>query len=76
MGIPDSSMLPDGLAWGRIHGFETLFWLEVRDEHKSRKQIKEITKKRLDEAWEFCQVTGVRLVYTQLSVNWIHEAAR
>jgi hypothetical protein len=74
--LPEISVLPDGLAWGRIQGYESLFWLEVGDEHKSRKQIKEITKKRLDEAWEFCQVTGVRLVYTQLSVDWVQEAAR
>ena len=74
--LPEVSVLPDGLAWGRIQGFETLFWLEVGDEHKSRKQIVGITQKRLDEAWKFCQGTGVRLVYTQLSVNWVHEAAR
>ena len=74
--LPEVSVLPDGLAWGRIQGYETLFWLEVGDGHKSRKQIEEITKRRLDEAWKFCQKTGVRLVYAQLSVEWVHEAAR
>ena len=68
--------LPDGLAWGRIQGYETLFWLEGGDEHKSRKQIEGITQKRLDEAWKFCQETGIRLVYTQLSVRWVQDAAR
>mgnify|MGYP000085352275 CR=1 FL=1 len=74
--LPEISVLPDGLAWGRIQGFETLFWLEVGDEHKSRRQIEAITKKRSAEALEFCQATGVRLVYAQLSPNWVKKTAR
>lgn len=74
--LPGTSVIPDALAWGRIQGYEALLWLEVGDEHKSRRQIIEITKKRLDEAWKFCRRTGVRLVYAQLSVDWVHEAAR
>ena len=69
-------MIPDGLAWGRIQGYEALFWLEVGDEHKRRDKITEITTRRLDQAMELCQRTGMRLVYTQLSVNWVHEAAK
>jgi len=72
----ETSVLPDALAWGRIQGHETLFWLEVGDEHKSREQIEEITKKRLDAAWALCLKSGIRLVYVQLSVNWVHEAVR
>jgi hypothetical protein len=74
--LPGISVYPDALAWGRIQGYETLFWLEVGDEHKGRDKIEEITKKRLCDAWEFCQRTGVRLVYAQLSVNWVQETAR
>jgi hypothetical protein len=74
--LPEVSVLPDGLAWGRIQGYETLFWLEVGDEHKKRDKITDITTKRLGQAWEFCERTGVRLVYVQLSTNWVHEAAR
>ncbi|MBI5965485.1 MAG: hypothetical protein HY863_18565 [Chloroflexi bacterium] len=73
--LPETSVLPDGLAWGRIQGFETLFWLEVGDEHKSTEKIELITKTRLAEALEFCQATGVRLVYAQLSPNWVQKAA-
>jgi hypothetical protein len=29
VGIPGLKASPDALAWGRIHGMETLFWLEV-----------------------------------------------
>ncbi len=74
--LPEVSVLPDGLAWGRIQGFETLFWLEVGDEHKSKKQIVEITQKRLAEALEFCRKTGIRLVYAQLSPKWVNNIAR
>ena len=74
--LPGISVFPDALAWGRIQGYETLFWLEVGDEHKSRKKIEKITNKRLDEAWKLCKRTGIRLVYAQLSTNWVLEAAR
>ena len=74
--IPEISVIPDGLAWGRIQGYETLFWLEVGDEHKDRNKITDITTRRLDQARKLCERTGVRLVYVQLSTNWVHEAAR
>ena len=69
-------MIPDGLAWGRIHGYETLFWLEVGDWHKSRLKISKATAKRLEQAMELCKQTGVRLVYAQLRRKWVHEAAK
>ena len=71
--LPGISVYPDFLAWGRIQKYETLFWLEIGDDHKSRKEITEITIKRLGEAQKFCKETGVRLIYIQLSVNWVHE---
>src|SRR5690606_7028800 len=36
--IPELSVIPDGLAWGRIQGYETLFWMEVGDDHKDRNE--------------------------------------
>lgn len=74
--LPGLSVYPDTLAWGRIQGYETLFWLEVGDEHKSIEEIEEVTRRRLKSGWEFCQRTKGRLVYVQLSVNWVQEAAR
>jgi hypothetical protein len=74
--IPGLSVIPDGLAWGRIQGYESLFWLEVGDEHKGRDTITKITAKRLDQAWGLCTRTGVRLVYVQLGVDWVQEAVR
>jgi hypothetical protein len=76
LGIPEISVIPDGLAWGSIEGYETLFWLEVGDEHKSRNKITEVTANRLSNAQKFCARTGVRLVYVQLSTSWVREAAR
>ncbi len=74
--LPEISVYPDTLAWGKVQGYETLFWLEVGDNHKNRKQIIKITKQRLGKALEFCQKTGVRLIYAQLSVDWVHDAMR
>jgi hypothetical protein len=74
--MPGLSVIPDGLAWGKIQGYESLFWLEVGDEHKSRNKISEITATRIDQARELCKRSGVRLVYVQLSTAWVHEAAR
>ncbi len=48
--IPESSVIPDALAWGRIQGYETLFWLDVGDEHKSSGKIADITARRLSQA--------------------------
>lgn len=73
--LPEISVRPDALAWGRIQGYETIFWLEVGDEHKKRMDIKEITRKRWMDALTFCRETGVRLVYAQLSPDWVKEAA-
>ena len=72
--LPEISVRPDALAWGRIQGFETLFWLELGDEHKKKEVIKRITRIRLASALEFCQQTGVRLVYAQISPKWVQKA--
>jgi len=74
--LPESFMIPDGLAWGRIHGYETLLWLEVGDGHKKKDKITDITIKRLHQARSLCNRTGMRLIYVHLSTNWVHQAAR
>lgn len=74
--LPGLSVYPDALAWGRLQGQETLFWAEVGDDHKSRKEIETITRTRLKDAGTFCQKTGVRLVYAQLSTKWVHDTVR
>jgi hypothetical protein len=65
---------PDALAWGRLQGYETLFWLEVGDEHKRSDEIEKITRIRLASALKFCRETGVRLVYAQISPKWVQAS--
>ena len=72
--LPGISVYPDALTWGRIQRYETLFWLEVRDEHKRSDEIEEITKIRLASALEFCQRTGVNLVYAQIGPKWVQRS--
>jgi hypothetical protein len=72
--IPGTSVIPDGLAWGRLHGHEVIFWLEVGDDHKSRKKIINTTRTRLAAALKYCKGTGMWLVYAQLSTPWVHDA--
>lgn len=72
--LPETSVRPDALAWGRSQGFETLFWLEFGDGHKKKEAIKRIARIRMTSALEFCQVTGVRLVYAQISPKWVQKA--
>lgn len=74
--LPRTTVIPDGLAWGRIGDHEILFWLEVGDEHKSREKITEVTGTRLRQARVFCERTGVNLVYAQLGPRWVREAVR
>jgi len=74
--IPGMRVVPDGLAWGRVQGYETLFWLEVGDGHKSMEEIEQPTRKRCVYARKLCRRTGVRLAYTQLSTKWVHDTAR
>jgi len=74
--IPGISVRPDALAWGRIQGFETLFWLEVGDNHKGKDEIEVDTRTRLEQALLFSRRTGARLVFAQLSPNWVKEAVQ
>jgi len=71
--IPGISVRPDALAWGRIQGYETLFWLEVGDNHKRKDEIEVDTRTRLEQALLFCHRTGARLIFAQLSPNWVQR---
>jgi hypothetical protein len=67
--------VPDALAWGRIQGYETLFWLEVGDDHKSRREIEANMRVRLREALILAKRTNMRLVFAFLGPNWVQDAA-
>ena len=76
VGMPGFSVIPDALAWGQVGGYESLFWLEVGDEHKSKDRIIEDTAKRLGQAIQLSERTGVWMVFAHLGPHWVHEAAR
>ena len=67
---------PDALAWGRLDGWETLFWLEVESGHCSREVLQRKLSRRLGQASAYAESLGVRLVFVLLAMPWVQEAAR
>jgi hypothetical protein len=67
---------PDALAWGRLDGWETLFWMEVESGHSSREVLQRKLSRRLWQACAYTQSLNVRLVFVLLAMPWVQEAAR
>ncbi len=67
---------PDALAWGKMQGFETLFWLEVESGHSSKNLILDKTTIRWLKATGYAEAIGVRMVFVFLAMPWVREAAR
>ena len=67
---------PDALVWGKIHGVETWFWLEVESGKSSRKLILDKTVTRWLKAMEYTKAVGVHLVFVFLAMPWVRDAAR
>jgi hypothetical protein len=76
VGIPGLKANPDALAWGKILGNETLFWLEVESGHSSRNLILDKTTVRWLKATGYAEAVGVHLVFVFLAMPWVREAAR
>ena len=76
VGIPGLHAIPDALAWGRIQGYETLFWLEVGDDHKSRRQIEEKMRMRMNDALQLSRRTGMKLVFALFGPRWVQKTTR
>ena len=76
VGIPGLKANPDALAWGRIQGFETLFWLEVESGHSSKNSILDKTTVRWLKANGYAQAIEVHLVFVFLAMPWVRDAAR
>ena len=66
---------PDALAWGRLDGWETLFWLEVESGHCSREVLQTKLSRRLCQATAYTQSLNVRLVFVLLAMPWVQEAS-
>ena len=67
VGIPDLHTNPDALAWGKMDGVETLFWLEVESGKSSRKLILDKTVTRWLKATEYARAVGMHLVFVFLA---------
>ena len=76
VGISQLRTNPDALVWGRMHGVETWFWLEVESGKSSRKLILDKTVTRWLKAMEYTKAVGVHLVFVFLAMPWVREAAR
>ena len=67
---------PDALAWGKIHGVETLFWLEAESGRFSRKRMLEKTIVRWKKAKSYAEAAHVHLIFVVLGMPWVREAVR
>ncbi len=76
VGIPGLKANPDALAWGKVQGYETLFWLEVESGHSSRNLILDKTTVRWLKATGYAEAVGVHLVFVFLAMPWVRDAAR
>ena len=76
VGIPGLKANPDALAWGKLQGLETLFWLEVESGHSSRNLILDKTAVRWLKAIGYAEAVGVQLVFVFLAMPWVRDAAR
>jgi len=74
--IPGIRARPDALAWGKIHGAETLFWLEVESGNVSWNRMVEQTAVRWMKAKGYADAVDVHLIFVVLGVPWIRRAAR
>jgi len=66
--------IPDGLAWGRKSGRETLFWLEVESGHSSRQVMARQYSKRLQLAMDHVRERGVDVVFCLMGPPWVVKA--
>jgi hypothetical protein len=64
---------PDALAWGRLEGRETLFWLEVERGSDSRAELQRKTMQRFNQAMVYARQFPIHLVFALLAPPWVRE---
>jgi len=67
---------PDALAWGKLDGHETLFWLEVEGGGTSGRVIMQRSAKRFRKAILYAEANDLYLVFALLAKPWAGRAAR
>jgi hypothetical protein len=65
---------PDALCWGRLDGYETLFWLEVEGGNTSSEILRKKMIRRINQALIYARRFSVRLVFAFLGPPWVREA--
>jgi len=65
---------PDALAWGRLHGRETLFVLEVERGNRSSTQLELKAQRKLNRALTYAREFSLYLVFAILGPNWVLDA--
>jgi len=63
-------MYPDGLAWGRLDGAETLFWLEVESGHLSIALLQAKIQTAMQRAAAYAGRYRLQLVFCLLAQPW------
>ena len=74
--IPGLRTAPDALAWGKLDGHETLFWLEVEGGGTSGRVIMQRSAKRFRKAILYTEEHDLYLVFALLAKPWAGKAAR
>ncbi len=65
--------IPDALAWGRVSGWECLFWLEVDSGHSSRKVMERNYGRRLRTIYTHSYTWQMPIVVCILGPRWVVE---
>lgn len=72
--VPCYGVRPDALCWGKLDGFETLFWLEVESGNRSRWRLLAKILFRFERARLYARGHEQRLVFIVLAPYWVRKA--
>lgn len=71
--VPCGRRRPDALCWGRLDGYEALFWLEVEGGNSSSEILRKKTIRRVNQALIYARGFSVKLVFTLLGPPWVRD---
>ncbi|MFZ5857179.1 MAG: hypothetical protein ACOYZ6_10125 [Chloroflexota bacterium] len=71
--VPLKKGIPDGLAWGKHRGRETIFWLEVDSGHSSKKIMERNYRGRIWNAYDHAKEWGIPIVFCVMGPPWVVE---
>mgnify|MGYP001375898802 CR=1 FL=1 len=71
--VPLQKGIPDALAWGKHHGRETLFWLEVDSGHSSKEIMERNYHGRVWNAYLHAKKWEMPIVFCVMGPPWVVE---